>query len=265
MKLNKGMVKIIQQMLNEELKQNLTVDGDPGRKTMSALDQITSIPNHWEQKRRLVGYLQHTCIRKGINTGRIDGFWGDMTEYGYENLKAKINTGHILPSWRFDQGEGNVQGQWPIETPENLDQFFGQPGENQTLITLPYEMRLAWAPHKTINKISCHKLIAEPVVRVLEKVLDHYGDDISMLGLDLFGGCYNKRKIRGGTRWSTHAYAISLDFDTARNKLRWDDSKANFAKPIYTKWFDLWEEEGAISLGREKNFDWQHIQFCRRK
>ena len=36
--------------------------------------------------------------------------------------------------------------------------------------------------------------------------------------------------------------------------------KATFAKPEYERWWQCWEEEGWLSLGRTRNFDWMHVQ-----
>jgi len=50
----------------------------------------------------------------------------------------------------------------------------------------------------------------------------------------------------------------------ARNKLRWGKDKTQFAKPEYEQWWKFWEEEGWVSLGRLKNYDWMHAQSARR-
>jgi hypothetical protein len=94
-------------------------------------------------------------------------------------------------------------------------------------------------------------------------VLQHYGPDkVRQLGLDLFGGCLNVRKMRGGSAWSMHSWGIAFDFDPDRNQLKWGRDRAVFARPEYQKWWELWEEEGAVSLGRARNFDWMHVQFA---
>ena len=96
-------------------------------------------------------------------------------------------------------------------------------------------------------------------------VLAHYGPDgVRELRLDRYGGCFNPRKKRGGTSWSTHAWAIALDFDPERNRLQWGRERAAFARPEYHRWWELWEEEGWVSLGRVANFDWMHVQAARR-
>jgi hypothetical protein len=122
-------------------------------------------------------------------------------------------------------------------------------------------MRIAWNLRQKVNSTLCHEQVADSAARVFNRVLDHYGEvKIVDLHLDLFGGCYNKRPIRGGSRWSLHSWGIAFDFDPSRNRLRWGRDRAAFAKPEYKAWWQIWEEEGWLSLGRERNFDWMHVQ-----
>lgn len=96
------------------------------------------------------------------------------------------------------------------------------------------------------------------------RVHGHYGEQrIRDLGLDLFGGCYNNRKMRGGSNLSMHALAIAIDHDPERNQLRWGRDRAAFAKPVYDAWWRFWADEGWVSLGRERDMDWMHIQAAR--
>ncbi len=130
-------------------------------------------------------------------------------------------------------------------------------------VVVPYPLRIAWKKSQVVRRFTCHEKVADSIARVLTRVLDHYGDQIKPLGLDLWGGCLNVRKMRGGTKYSTHSWGIAIDWDPERNRLRWDKNKANFAKPEYEKWWQLWEEEGWVSLGQEKDYDWMHIQAAR--
>ena len=80
-----------------------------------------------------------------------------------------------------------------------------------------------------------------------------------------FGGCYENRAIRGGTRPSTHSWGIALDFDPDNNPLaRSESHKATFKGPEYNKWWQFWEDEGWVSLGRTLGYDWMHVQAARR-
>jgi len=60
-----------------------------------------------------------------------------------------------------------------------------------------------------------------------------------------------------------HAWGVALDFDPNRNQLNWGRDRASFSHPDYDNWWKCWEEEGWISLGRKRNFDWMHIQAAR--
>src|SRR5690606_4487650 len=123
---------------------------------------------------------------------------------------------------------------------------------------------LAWDKSKKVARFSCHERIHAAAGRVLERVLDAYGPErIRLLGLDRFGGCLNVRRMRGGSAWSTHAWGAALDFDPERNQLRWTRARAQFARPDYERWWSLWEEEGFVSLGRTRDFDWMHVQAAR--
>ena len=69
--------------------------------------------------------------------------------------------------------------------------------------------------------------------------------------------------MRGGTRLSTHAWGIAIDWDPERNQLKWGRDRAAFADAAYEPWWQAWESEGWVSLGRERNFDWMHVQAAR--
>ena len=66
--------------------------------------------------------------------------------------------------------------------------------------------------------------------------------------------------MRGGSAWSVHTWGAALDFDPENNQLRWNRSRARFARPEYERWWRFWEEEGFVSLGRARDFDWMHVQ-----
>ena len=128
-------------------------------------------------------------------------------------------------------------------------------------ITLPYPMRLAWDVDTKVTKMSCHKLVADKFLAVFNDLLKHYGlAKIQELGIDLFGGCFNFRKMRGGTDWSKHSWAIAIDLDPARNLLKETSRTARFARPEYKPMIDIFYKHGFISLGVEKNFDWMHFE-----
>lgn len=130
-----------------------------------------------------------------------------------------------------------------------------------TTIISPFPLRIAWDTDTTTSKVRCHKLIADNLSAVLKDLLDHYGfDKIKELGIDLYGGCFNYRKMRGGSAWSKHAWGIAIDLDPARNTLKETSRTARFARPEYKPMIDIFYKHGFISLGREKNYDWMHFE-----
>lgn len=144
---------------------------------------------------------------------------------------------------------------------------YGQPGDptKQTVLTLPYPMRIAWDISKKVTKIQCHKLAADPLKAVFNDLLTHYGrEKLLELGIDLFGGCLNVRLQRGSkTKWSRHAWGIAIDLDPARNQLKWGKDRANFAKPAYKPMIDIFYKHGFIGYGPEKNYDWMHFELSK--
>lgn len=99
---------------------------------------------------------------------------------------------------------------WPSqEEVRSGKSIFGRAGDesNLTSVRLPYIMRLAWDTDTTVSTMRCHKLVAEPLTRIFQATLDHYGmEKIMELGLDLYGGCFNNRSIIGGKATSMHAW-----------------------------------------------------------
>lgn len=150
-------------------------------------------------------------------------------------------------------------------TTNQIKAKYGVPNETGagylTIIQLPYPMRLAWDLEVSVTRMSCHKLVADKFLAVFNDLLNHYGyDEIVRLGIDLFGGCFNYRRMRGGFAWSTHSWGISIDLDPARNKLKETSRTARFARPEYKQMIAIFYKHGFESLGVEKNYDWMHFQ-----
>ena len=150
-------------------------------------------------------------------------------------------------------------------TTQQIIAKYGKPDDDGSdylvTIQLPYPMRLAWDKKTSVNKIRCHKLIAEKFKLVFQEILNHYGlTKIQELGIDLFGGCFAFRKMRGGNDYSRHSWAIAIDLDPARNGLKTTWLKAQFSKPEYKPMIDIFYKHGFINLGKEKNYDAMHFE-----
>jgi hypothetical protein len=257
-------IKIVQKFLKDKGLYSGTVDGIAGPVTMAGLARVEGLNPLWPRTRQLTGFIQITAKELGIDPGPVDGFWGPQTEAAFNQLVFLEKHGRLQPSWRPEEITVPNPNRWPLQHSREFQEYFGERGTRQTTIDLPYEMKLSWRLSTRVRKTTCHVNIAGSLVRVLQNVKDIYGNgEISRLRLDHFGGCFNDRKVRNGTLWSMHAWGIALDFDPDHNKLNWGRDRASFSHPDYDEWWKCWEEEGWISLGRKRNFDWMHIQAAR--
>lgn len=260
--MNKTTIKFIQEILSEKGLYSGNIDGIAGPITYNALDTIDDLPAEWKPERKLCGFVQLLAREHQIDAGPLDGLWGPQTQYGFDSLfnmlKKRKKPLIIRPE---EIAQINPHG-WPSQADEqNLIDFFGKVGENQKRMQLPYPHKLSWDTSTTVNRIMCHEKIHDSLQKVLTNILEFYGiQKIQRLRLDLWGGGFNVRPMRGGTRHSMHSWGIAMDYDPNRNRLQWGRDKAAFARPEYDAWWSFWEEEGWISLGRTRNFDWMHIQ-----
>jgi hypothetical protein len=148
-------------------------------------------------------------------------------------------------------------------TTQQATKKYGTPSitgaEYLVTLELPYPMRLAWDLDTKVSKMRVHKLVKENFKGVFDDLLAHYGyEKLVELGIDLFGGCFAYRKMRGGSSWSKHSWGIAIDLDPVRNQLHETSRTARFARPEYKPMIDIFYKHGFIGLGPEKNFDWMH-------
>ncbi len=149
-------------------------------------------------------------------------------------------------------------------TTKELIKIYGHPnqeGSNLVTIKLPYPMRLSWDKKVKVTRMKCHEKVADEFTAIFNDILSHYGyKEIVRLGIDLFGGCFNFRKMRGGSNWSRHSWGVAIDLDPERNKLKESGKTARFARPEYKPMIDIFYKHGFLSLGVEKNFDYMHFE-----
>ena len=247
--------------------------GDQSRRAMTALvvRKIGSAPPGWTAARLRIAAEQAILQDLGFypEASAVDGLVGPNTRDAWERwqnaqrvtplppLVADIVTPSPEP-----KTPAAVKNAWPTQS--GVPAFYGQVGTRQTQVSLPYPMKLAWDRTKVVRSISLHEKVAASAGRVLARALEHYGETgIRELGLDLFGGALNVRKMRGGSSYSMHSWGIAIDFDSDRNQLRWGRDRARLAKPDAVRFWELWEAEGWVSLGRARNYDWMHVQAAR--
>jgi peptidoglycan hydrolase-like protein with peptidoglycan-binding domain len=249
--------KSIQQWLKTKNFYQGPIDGQLGPLTHDAFRAaLGTIPGvaKWPYNRRRIAIEQLMMENVGYS-GPIDGINGPLTQ-------------HALELWQnhLRKVEGplssvNASYRWPTQA--RVPEFYGSRGIHQVRYIPPYQFYLYDSKVK-VDHISVHAKVEQSLDKVLRSVYEFYGPDaINELHLNRFFGSMNVRKMRGSDAWSMHSWGIALDFDANRNALRMTSKEAAFAKPAYNQWWKLWEEEGWVSLGRERNYDWMHVQAAR--
>lgn len=225
--------------------------------------------------------IQNRLNELGFNPGPLDGRLGAKTTNAImafqlaEGLTADGKVGPITAAALLgDQTPETTDpveapsppsvasGAWPLQ--KDCMAFYGGVGLNQKALDLPFPMKLAWKKTVTINRISVHEKVHGSAGRAFAKIAQTYDAAArKALGIDLFGGSLNVRKMRGGNAYSMHSWGIAIDFDPERNALKTHHAEARLAKPDAQDFWKIWEAEGWVSLGRSRDFDWMHVQAAR--
>lgn len=183
----------------------------------------------------------------------VDGIAGKKTWAAIAAALGVTNTKAVVKTWP-------TQAQ--VRSGKSI---FGKAGDESNLVSIKpaYQLYYCGTPVKIIR---VHKLIAKDVEAALKEILAHYGiNKIKRLGLDQYSGSYNYRKSTNGKSMSMHAWGIALDFAAEKNTYAMKKPQASLSHPDCEMWWKIWEKHGAVSLGRECNYDWMHLQFARLK
>lgn len=267
----------IQIVLNKAGYYNGVIDGILGRESAAGIQKVLKrnsslVKGKWESwplKRQGIAAAQ-LIMRLGFgkNYLDIDGLYGNQTAGALLEWMNFFVTGKILNLPR------------EATRPLNPDRFKNTPlqsecpaiyGKNQVevesqlvYIDLPYPMRLDWDLNQIARRARVHKKVADSAVNALLDIQIVYGDrEIKRLGLDRTAGTYIWRTMRGGSALSMHSYGIAWDFYAGPNGLTTQCPQALFCKSDYDMFFNIWEENGWVSLGREIGRDWMHVQHAR--
>jgi hypothetical protein len=157
-----------------------------------------------------------------------------------------------------------VMPQWPHGDQLNLTRFYGRPGHvAMDNVIVPWHMIYNEPPHPPIPHFAMHVKCVPAMNRILQNIWDHYAHSqqaIEHIGMNIWGGAYNPRKIRGSNRWSVHAWAAAVDFDPDHNEMSLSPhAPYRMAQPV----IDAFKAEGATWGGDFKGRkDFMHFEFC---
>lgn len=184
--------------------------------------------------------LQQMLKERGFDPGPIDGIPGPRTEaawLAFEEAREKDEQrshAFTATNWPRQREVPNYFGAIEI----GKDGLPTERWQNRflTQIRLPYPMRLSWDHDTVVRSITCHKSVARDLSNILGEILEYYGSvaAVKEARMDLYGGCYNFRRMRGGSNLSMHSYGIAIDIDPERNPLgrKWEPDKGMMPEAV---------------------------------
>lgn len=174
-----------------------------------------------------------------------DGFWGPRSI-----ARCKDHLRSLMP----------IPNPWPFSTQDALREFYGEPGEeaNLTAIQFPYSV---YYGRQLVTKTRCHKKVADSLLRILNNIGKLHGGTREVLeAVEDYGGIYNFRNKRGGTRLSVHAWGAAIDLDADDNTFR-DPWPLLADMPLEV--MEEFAKEGWTSAGAFWGYDAMHFEACR--
>lgn len=239
------------------------IDGDFGVNSRNSVSEFTRFyikeSESWGEERKLIAVQQYILGKVyGFPVGTIDGFAGPDTRYALEIYQNHLRD-LVVEKTTPPTARSLV---WPRQ--KDVPKFFGEMGENLVKLKLPYPMFLSWDRDTVVEEITLHEKVASSAKTAFTEIKKHYGpNNIKKYGFNSFGGSFNIRRMRGGTSYSMHSWGIAIDFDPVRNGFRMTSDEAFLAKKECVAFWEIWEAQGWTSLGRERNYDWMHVQAAR--
>lgn len=246
------------------------IDGILGAKSTAAMNAALDkhAPDYkWRRSltRNRVASVQACLNSLGYEAGAVDGLEGHNTREALNGLLYFLATGKKETVTREAVAKPASRADLPRQS--EVRQYYGDPANmrsNLVTIELPFKLRIDYNLRQSTNRITVHKRCADSLKAALVEVHEHYGaEKMRELGIDRYAGAYNKRKMRGGSKWSMHAYGCAIDFYARPNGLRERCPRALFCSAEYKPFLDIMEKHGWLPAIRLWGADAMHFQAAR--
>lgn len=145
----------------------------------------------------------------------------------------------------------------PEDNYDSICSAYGKPGNESNLVrfTFPYEMKLYG--ETAIKTHRCHKDCKTDLEAILETARDELGMDyIKEYHLNHYDGCYNYRKMRGGSSSSRHSWGIAIDIAAQYNGNKVRKPQAEMPQEFINIFKQFGWKSGGDAWGR----DYMHFQ-----
>lgn len=145
--------------------------------------------------------------------------------------------------------------------------LLGPPGDHkrQGICKIPMKLKLSWKLGYNLTQFQCHIMLIPHFLQVYKKLSKLDKSIIIASGMDIWGGCYNYRPIRGtelqlSPPFSAHSWGAAIDHDPVRNGLHTKAPKANLSHPYFDQIHDIWAQHGFINMGHVIGRDYMHYE-----
>lgn len=145
---------------------------------------------------------------------------------------------------------------WPSPDDESMLAFYGAVGNEDALVSINVAHLGIKYDGKKVSTIRCHKKVAMALLETLEEIASGPAAWI----LAQYGGCYSFRRMRGGQRYSKHAWGAAIDLAPNTNGLR---SKWPQSSDMPIEAMEAFAKRGAVSAGAFWNRDGMHHEFTK--
>lgn len=249
------------------------IDGVPGPATragatavLNAIGKATTA-KAWGDDRQRVGAAQSLLNDRGYGAGTVDGLMGHNTTNAMEAYLAD-KAGMPIVIERVPLPIQPTAANLPTQA--SCPGYYGDPSTGGVtkflrMFTLPFPLILDWDLTTVVTRVQLHEKCGDAFVLAMNNVIDEYGSiaRLDELGLRRFAGGYNHRRMRGGSKWSMHAYGCAVDFYAAPNGLTTRCPHALFCQSAYNPFLDAMESAGWLPAIRLWGADAMHFQMAR--
>jgi hypothetical protein len=142
---------------------------------------------------------------------------------------------------------------WPKPDDASMTAFYGKAGDESNLVNLDVAFLDMRYGGKKIKTLRCHRKVADSLLIALKEIATGPAAWV----LQEYGGCFNFRPMRGGSRPSKHSWGAAIDLAPGSNGLHtyWP-TKATMPIEVMI----AFARQGWVGLGWQINRDAMHFE-----
>jgi hypothetical protein len=195
-------------------------------------------------------FLHEVDLLKGLNAVKLKE-WAEKKESLPSFSSGQIGVNITSTGRTYKEALGpDVYGADTTKiypTPDQISDVLGEPKCQKFIsISVPFPMSVAWDETVDLTSIRVN-VLAKPF---FEAAFANIVANRAQEHARAFGGTHMMRKTRGGSKWSSAAWAIQIDIDPINNQLKWGDDKFTMHPDVVRSF-----KEAGFAWSGDRNFD----------